>query len=241
MSRRGPAVPGPLPSAPSSGKLDQIAVCYSTPYPVARAAEILPKHFGWPTVFGGRPKLERWWAAVQKDPEAARVRTALLRTAFRFSPLPAVPHLRCAAAPLLWLAFWCAAVRRASHAARAAEPAMPSLVSLSPCPHPTPLPSPMHPSPFSPSPCPHLTSQPHFTYLPSGHWRDAGGAGGLGGPEAVGHAGHLRAGGVTIKWFGASTKMFDPIPNSGAQGRDTHRPSSSCLRPQQHHRRLGPL
>ena len=41
------------------------------------AAEILPKHFGWPTVFGGRPKLERWWAAVQKDPEAARVRLPL--------------------------------------------------------------------------------------------------------------------------------------------------------------------
>lgn len=35
--------------------------------------EILPKHFGWPTVFSGRPKLERWWAAVQKDAEAARV------------------------------------------------------------------------------------------------------------------------------------------------------------------------
>ncbi|PSC73230.1 glutathione S-transferase [Micractinium conductrix] len=35
--------------------------------------EILPKHFGWPGVFGGRPKLAAWWEAVQKDPEAARV------------------------------------------------------------------------------------------------------------------------------------------------------------------------
>lgn len=35
--------------------------------------EILPKHFGWASVFEGRPKLERWWAEVQKDPEAARV------------------------------------------------------------------------------------------------------------------------------------------------------------------------
>lgn len=41
-------------------------------------AEILPKHFGWPTVFSGRPKLERWWAAVQKDAEAARVRACVL-------------------------------------------------------------------------------------------------------------------------------------------------------------------
>ena len=35
--------------------------------------EILPKHFGWATVFSDRPKLEAWWAAVQADPEAARV------------------------------------------------------------------------------------------------------------------------------------------------------------------------
>lgn len=35
--------------------------------------EILPKHFGWASVFEGRPKLEAWWAAVQADPEAARV------------------------------------------------------------------------------------------------------------------------------------------------------------------------
>ncbi|KAI3431581.1 hypothetical protein D9Q98_004631 [Chlorella vulgaris] len=35
--------------------------------------EILPKHFGWPGVFSGRPRLERWWGAVQKDAEAARV------------------------------------------------------------------------------------------------------------------------------------------------------------------------
>ena len=36
-------------------------------------AEILPKHFGWPSVFTDRPRLEAWWAAVQADPEAARV------------------------------------------------------------------------------------------------------------------------------------------------------------------------
>lgn len=35
--------------------------------------EILPKHFGWASVFTGRPKLETWWAAVQQDPVAARV------------------------------------------------------------------------------------------------------------------------------------------------------------------------
>ncbi|KAL4440204.1 hypothetical protein ABPG75_003205 [Micractinium tetrahymenae] len=35
--------------------------------------EILPKHFGWASVFEGRPKLAAWWAAVQADPEAARV------------------------------------------------------------------------------------------------------------------------------------------------------------------------
>lgn len=41
--------------------------------------EILPKHFGWASVFEGRPKLERWWAEVQKDPEAARVGVAAPR------------------------------------------------------------------------------------------------------------------------------------------------------------------
>jgi hypothetical protein len=40
---------------------------------VGVCAEILPKHFGWPGVFSGRPRLERWWGAVQKDAEAARV------------------------------------------------------------------------------------------------------------------------------------------------------------------------
>lgn len=35
--------------------------------------EILPRHFGWSSVFSGRPKLEAWWAAVLKDPEALRV------------------------------------------------------------------------------------------------------------------------------------------------------------------------
>lgn len=34
---------------------------------------ILPRHFGWESVFTGRPKLEAWWRAVSADPEAARV------------------------------------------------------------------------------------------------------------------------------------------------------------------------
>lgn len=35
---------------------------------------ILPKYFGWSSVFAGRPKLEGWWAAMQQDPHAAKVR-----------------------------------------------------------------------------------------------------------------------------------------------------------------------
>ena len=35
--------------------------------------QILPRHFGWASVFMRRPKLEAWWAAVGADPEAARV------------------------------------------------------------------------------------------------------------------------------------------------------------------------
>ena len=35
--------------------------------------DILPRHFGWPGVFSGRPRLEAWWAAVQGDPAVARV------------------------------------------------------------------------------------------------------------------------------------------------------------------------
>jgi len=34
---------------------------------------MLPKYFGWSSVFEGRPKLEAWWEAVQKDAEAAKV------------------------------------------------------------------------------------------------------------------------------------------------------------------------
>eukprot|EP00877_Chromochloris_zofingiensis_P012564 jgi/Chrzof1/7561/Cz02g28140.t1 len=34
---------------------------------------ILPKYFGWSSVFAGRPKLEGWWAAMQQDPHAAKV------------------------------------------------------------------------------------------------------------------------------------------------------------------------
>ena len=34
---------------------------------------ILPRHFGWESVFTDRPKLEAWWKAVSADPEAARV------------------------------------------------------------------------------------------------------------------------------------------------------------------------
>lgn len=34
---------------------------------------ILPRHFGWESVFTGRPKLEAWWKAVNEDPEAARI------------------------------------------------------------------------------------------------------------------------------------------------------------------------
>lgn len=34
---------------------------------------ILPKYFGWKSVFTGRPKLERWWNTVTKDADAAKV------------------------------------------------------------------------------------------------------------------------------------------------------------------------
>lgn len=34
---------------------------------------ILPRHFGWESVFTSRPKLAAWWEAVSADPEAARV------------------------------------------------------------------------------------------------------------------------------------------------------------------------
>lgn len=34
---------------------------------------ILTKKFGWKDVFAGRPKLHRWWAAVNQDPVAVRV------------------------------------------------------------------------------------------------------------------------------------------------------------------------
>jgi glutathione S-transferase len=34
---------------------------------------MLPAYFGWANVFAGRPKLAAWWAAVNKDPVAARV------------------------------------------------------------------------------------------------------------------------------------------------------------------------
>lgn len=33
---------------------------------------ILPRHYGWKSVFTGRPKLEIWWNAIQKDAEIAR-------------------------------------------------------------------------------------------------------------------------------------------------------------------------
>jgi hypothetical protein len=35
---------------------------------------ILPRYFGWRDVFAGRPKLAAWWAAMQADPCARRVR-----------------------------------------------------------------------------------------------------------------------------------------------------------------------
>lgn len=34
---------------------------------------ILPRHFGWKSVFTNRPKLAAWWDAVSADPECARV------------------------------------------------------------------------------------------------------------------------------------------------------------------------
>ena len=34
---------------------------------------ILPRYFGWGSVFTERPKLNAWWGAVSRDPEAARV------------------------------------------------------------------------------------------------------------------------------------------------------------------------
>lgn len=34
---------------------------------------ILPRHFGWESVFKGRPKLGNWWNNISKDPAAAKV------------------------------------------------------------------------------------------------------------------------------------------------------------------------
>ena len=34
---------------------------------------ILPKFFGWPTLFEDRPKLGKWWALMNEDPEAKQV------------------------------------------------------------------------------------------------------------------------------------------------------------------------
>lgn len=34
---------------------------------------ILPRHFGWKSVFTGRPKLREWWDAICADPDAAKV------------------------------------------------------------------------------------------------------------------------------------------------------------------------
>lgn len=36
--------------------------------------QMLPDVFGWQDVFAGRPKLAAWWAALQQDPHAVRVR-----------------------------------------------------------------------------------------------------------------------------------------------------------------------
>jgi glutathione S-transferase len=36
--------------------------------------EILPRVFHWGNVFQGRPKLAAWWALMQQDPAAAKVR-----------------------------------------------------------------------------------------------------------------------------------------------------------------------
>jgi glutathione S-transferase len=36
--------------------------------------EILPRVFHWGSVFQGRPKLAAWWALMQQDPAAAKVR-----------------------------------------------------------------------------------------------------------------------------------------------------------------------
>lgn len=34
---------------------------------------ILPKHFGWTSIFSRRPKLERWWETLNSDPDLAKV------------------------------------------------------------------------------------------------------------------------------------------------------------------------
>ena len=36
--------------------------------------DMLPRYFGWPDVFAGRPKLAAWWDTVQAEPVVARVR-----------------------------------------------------------------------------------------------------------------------------------------------------------------------
>lgn len=40
---------------------------------------ILPRHFGWNSVFTNRPKLAAWWDAVSADPEGARVINEMIR------------------------------------------------------------------------------------------------------------------------------------------------------------------
>ena len=36
--------------------------------------DMLPRYFGWPDVFNGRPKLKAWWDTVQQDEHAVEAR-----------------------------------------------------------------------------------------------------------------------------------------------------------------------
>ena len=64
LSPQGPFVAGAAPCAADAALLPTF--CFYT--------HILPRHFGWASVFAGRPRLQRWWDAMGADAAAMAVR-----------------------------------------------------------------------------------------------------------------------------------------------------------------------
>lgn len=53
---------------------EQVTYADSSVMPtVAFMTHILPRHFGWGSVFTNRPKLDAWWKAISADAEGARI------------------------------------------------------------------------------------------------------------------------------------------------------------------------